>query len=374
MTYQLKTTGIAAHCITCIAVDPDSLTVKDFASASVTADMTVGANVTIGSQAWGGATRHYYRIGSGTTDADFVKFGTNKPEWAFSSVNNTRTCVFIGEAAGNAARVFGSDSSRYFISVDTGTGGATYPTMYQISRLTGGFAQISAGTKAIFGFSLIKTTSGASFAYADADTGTASKVTSLTATTDASYSINYVNRRNDNTAHQQDKTHAILIFDTALTQAEMDSLRDDWFGVLLESAGGGAVDATATTALQSLTLSAPTATATGTGGAQNGSATATFAAIALSAPAATASGTSASAGTITSQEFKNNAGIVLSSLTVNKVWVIPLSSIPDFSDVVTNTSGQLIVSGASLTAGDDYLLVSSDATGAAVGVKKYTAS
>ncbi len=57
MAYKLKTTGIAALCKMVIAVDPDTGTIKDSASAAVTADMTVGANVTIGSQPWDGTTR-----------------------------------------------------------------------------------------------------------------------------------------------------------------------------------------------------------------------------------------------------------------------------------------------------------------------------
>ena len=81
MAYKLKTTGIAALCKMVIAVDPDTGTIKDFSNASVTAAMTVGANVTIGSQDWNGTTRSYFRQGSGTTVADFVAFGATKPQF-----------------------------------------------------------------------------------------------------------------------------------------------------------------------------------------------------------------------------------------------------------------------------------------------------
>ena len=50
--------------------------------------MTVGANVTIGSQDWNGTTRSYFRQGSGTTVADFVAFGATKPQF---SANATET-------------------------------------------------------------------------------------------------------------------------------------------------------------------------------------------------------------------------------------------------------------------------------------------
>lgn len=78
-------------------------------------------------------------------------------------------------------------------------------------------------------------------------------------------------------------------------------------------------------------------------------------------------------GTITTEAFKNNTGTVLSGLTVDKVWAIPLTS-PTFSNVITDGSGVLSVSGGGMVAGTEYLLISSDAAGATVGVKKYTAT
>lgn len=237
MAYQLKTTGIAANCTMCIAVDPDTNTVKDFASSAVTADMTVGANVTISSQSWDGNTRYYWRPGSGTADADFVKFGTTKPQFAYTS-GVSRTIVFIGEVADGSARVFGASSSDYFAARDTGVGGSTHPAFVSIGIITGSLAGLSAGNKRIFGFSLVQGTGATAYSAADTD-ASMTVVTGLGSGNAATWNLGYVNRRNDSTTHFRDKTHAILIFNTALTEAQWDSLRDDWFGTLLEVSGGG---------------------------------------------------------------------------------------------------------------------------------------
>lgn len=149
------------------------------------------------------------------------------------------------------------------------------------------------------------------------------------------------------------------------------------FGWLQESqSGGGTTDATATTSLPSLTLSAPTATATGTGGAQNGSATATFAAIALSAPTATASGTSASAGTITTPVLKNNTGTVLASQTGITAHIYAVSSgdkVVTLTGQTTNGSGIMTLSDALIIAGTQYRVVIVLGSGAE-GMEKLTAS
>lgn len=82
---------------------------------------------------------------------------------------------------------------------------------------------------------------------------------------------------------------------------------------------------------------------------------------------------SLTSGTITSDVFKNNTGTVLNGLTVAKVWAIPITA-PTFSNVVTDGGGVLTVSGGGMVVGTEYLLISSDATGVVVGVKKYTAT
>lgn len=244
MAYQLKSTGIAANCTMCIAVDPDTGTIKDFASSAVTTDLLIGANVTISSQTWDGITRSYWKSGSGTTDADFVKFGTNKPQFQVNATVPNSSAVFIGEAAGAYARMFGVDSSTYIAAQSGASGGSTLPYAYiAAAAYTGNQTALTAGQKAIWGFSFRRSGTSdwfwANATDANMTTGNTAAIGAMTQT----WTLSYVNRRNDSTAHQQDKVHAILIFNTALAQADWDSLRDDWFGTLLQSAGAAATSA-----------------------------------------------------------------------------------------------------------------------------------
>lgn len=369
MAYQLKTTGIAANCTMCIAVDPDTSTVKDFASSSVTADMTVGANVTIGSQAWDGVTRYYWRTGSGTADADFVKFGTTKPWVGVDASHVTQTLVCIGAVAGaGTTRVFGNDSTDYFASANTTAGGNTYPTLYMGStNLTGGWAQLSAGTKCIFGASVVRGTTRTIFSAVDTD---AAMTTSTAAfgTPTAYYALTYVNRRNDSSSHLQDKTHAILAFSTALSEAEWDTLRDDWFGTLLEAAAGGSAG-TATGTLAAIAIDA--ASATGTGKA---SATGSLPSVTLAAVTATAVG-GAGTPSLTLPALKNNTGTVLASETGATAHVYTLAGalVVTKTAQTTNGSGVMVITDAALTAGTQYRVVIVLASGAE-GMDKVTAA
>lgn len=79
---------------------------------------------------------------------------------------------------------------------------------------------------------------------------------------------------------------------------------------------------------------------------------------------------------ITTNPFKNNAGTLLASSVIPKVGIYKLSDLTlvvAFTNQTTNASGQLYFQDNGLAAGVDYLVVTSDATGAAVGVSKNTA-
>lgn len=257
MTYKLKTTGIAASCIACIAVDPDTNQIKDFASAAVTADMTVGGGISVASGTWNGNARKYMQLATSNN----VAFGTNKPTFTLSVSQTQRTVIWIGEAAGNSARVFGNSASDYFASVNTAAGGATYPHASIASNSVAATSpSIAAGAKVIFGWSLVRGgAANSSFVYSANHDGVSKVVTPKTVgSINPSYPLSFVGRRNDNATQQNDKIYAVLIFNTALTEAQFDSLQADWFGQLFEvaSLAGPSFDITATTALPSFSGSA----------------------------------------------------------------------------------------------------------------------
>lgn len=79
----------------------------------------------------------------------------------------------------------------------------------------------------------------------------------------------------------------------------------------------------------------------------------------------------AATASVTSDEFKNNTGTLLASATIPKVWLIPFGT-PDYTNLVTNGAGELVISEAGLSG--DYLILTANADGTEVGVSKATAS
>lgn len=370
MAYQLKTTGIAANCKMLIAVDPDTGTIKDFASSAVTSDMTVGANVTINEQAWDGITRKYWVLGSGTTSADFIAFGTNKPLWQLNSGGRTAaSAVWIGELVTSShGRMFGSSSSNYLGQIDTGAGGSTHPAAFIASNSYNGGQANAAPGKRIYGWSF--TRSGSRNWYTAADT--ASSMTTGSGSVGAvedSYSLSYIARRNDNTTHNQDKVHCIAIFDVHLTEAQWDSLRDDWFGTLLEAASGGAVegDLAATEAADVSSITGDVII-TGTLAATEAADVAAFSGgstpVTGDLDATEASDTAAATGTVRNPRLvigplKNNTGTLLANETGATVYVYQTSGAHVVTKTSQTTDGSAImtVSDAAMAAGTTYRYV-----------------
>lgn len=249
MAYKLKTTGLAASVRFLICVDPDTDYVMHYSPANVDGYVaTKGANVTINSQAFDGITRKYWQRGSGTADADFVKFDTNKPNWSCNVAAQQRTVVYIGQHAasgGDAYTVlFGKDSGIRVTSYNPAAGGDSYPDAAWLgweNVVTGAQAR-PFSTKVIWGFRLTHGTS--LHMFWDTDTGTSISESSHSPTwyagTAANFDINYVNRYNTGgTSSGRSLDHAIIAFDTNLSTSDIATLRDDFFGVLLEAAGGG---------------------------------------------------------------------------------------------------------------------------------------
>ena len=243
MAYQIKTTGMASRALMLLMVDPDTGQITDYASSAVTTDLIIGANVTTGNVTWDGLTQKYFMSGPsvGTTDAEFVKFGTNKPTIAVNASNAQRTFVCLTEigAGGTPFRVFGNNSSEYMSLISLAAGGATFPYIHIASQgFNGGQAAPTTGAKKLFGWNFIRGTSREWFECSDTATTINSGSTTLT-NIDITYALNYVGRRNDNTIHDQSKFILIGMFSGTATMGELALLRDDPAGYLLEPVGGG---------------------------------------------------------------------------------------------------------------------------------------
>lgn len=243
MAYKLKSTGIAANCTMCIAVDPDTNTIKDFASAGVTADMTVGTH-TITSQTWDGNSRKGWVM-----DTDqYLAFGATKPALALDTTNNQLTMVALVEhLVTTNVRVFGEDSSNLFQS----TAGATdnHPKInWTPGSRTGAFTNPALNEKRIFGFSCNHNSTIVAYT-ALHDDAAMTKNTTLTdlGTGIEAWDLDYIGRQTDSTSQAAVRFFGVFLFNVALTEAQWDSLRDDWFNTLLEVDGGGGSPPTAPT-------------------------------------------------------------------------------------------------------------------------------
>ena len=178
-----------------------------------------------------------------------------------------------------------------------------------------------------------------------------------------------------------------------MTQAELNALTLDPHQVYVDAEGGGGSPVTVNANLGSATAAGLVASIIGAvtiacslgaataSGQQASVSTGSNVTISATLGTATASGYSASvvsagSATITTDVFKNNTGTVLASTVIPKLAAIKLSDMTltaSWTNQSTNGSGILSLTGA-LTAATDYLLVVSSADGAAVGIKKYTAT
>ena len=276
MAYTLKNATIPNKIRWIIAVDPADGAVKHYAPTDSTSRagyaVTQGANVTIGAQAWNGNTRSYFVNGTGTADADFVKFDTNKPSYNPGNTGEAYTLLWCGEnvSSGQPLCAFGYDSTHYMATFDMGAGGNTYPCLVRNGTvLNPGQAYPGANQKLLFGFHLTMNTS--LYALYGSDSGAPTKSSSLGApgnATSTDLDLNYVSRRNDSPNDHPFKTHFVLQTDSILSDAEVDALRVDWFTELFETTS----DTTAPT-LTSPTGTGGTLTASGSVSTNEGNGT-----------------------------------------------------------------------------------------------------
>lgn len=351
MSYQLKTTGIAANLLTCIAVDPDTDSVKDFCSASITSTLTLQSGVTVSSATWNGTSRKFIQ----TTATNCIAFGANKPLFEFNSTTATaRTVVFIGQVAGGDGRIFGDTTANARFGENyPGIGGATYPFFQTNTAVNGNLSVPAAGSKRIYGHSLAYGGEAKWYTAADTDSSMTSGVASAAFSPSVlSKSLGYVGRHDYSSTMAAIKIHAVLIFNSALSEAQWDSLRTDWFGTLFESTGGSA----------STQISATTDDAVFSGASVGYVAscstqiTATTADAMFSGSAFVAAGS----GSFVTDPMVNNAGEIQDSVAVVYEWrvgtgigVAPTSV--NYGTGTTDASGVLTATG--LASGTGALLV-----------------
>lgn len=250
MAYQLKSTGIAAYCVMAVAVDPDTGAVTDFASAGpggtggTGATLAVGANIVASNTlTWDGNTRRYWSMGATNSAADSISYISNAPKWDVQTSGRKQSMVAIAQVdtGGNTVICGGSNSSNKILQSDTGSGIGLPYTSYNGGR-NGGGGYPNANDKVMFGFTLEHTTGGSYGFYCLHDASSVTITSNLGVVSGTPGTLTYTNicRRNDQTTHIAHKWLLIAQFDAyTLSSTDMENLRDDWFGTLFESSGGG---------------------------------------------------------------------------------------------------------------------------------------
>jgi len=238
VAYKLKSTGIAANCTMLIALDPDTGTVKDFASAGVTEDMTV-TGLTTGTATWDGNTRSYFSLAAATN----IAFGDEAPTVTLNTTTNPELTIVAAVELDNPLNtmVFGTNSSNYF-SARNATSGVGHPFLAEGASSWGGDTTISTGERRIFGFGLKYDDgySGALWTALHDDSAMTTGAMTGGTITSISMGLTHVGSRNGSGTGFSDaaKWFFVATFDAQLSEAQWDSLRDDWFNVLLEPDSG----------------------------------------------------------------------------------------------------------------------------------------
>ncbi|MBN9463467.1 MAG: hypothetical protein J0H00_19830, partial [Burkholderiales bacterium] len=233
MAYALKTTGLATRLISLVVVDEDGTTVVDLKGYAVTKHASAG----IGAKNWKGVSRKYIDIGGvdytpygvtwssppscTMTDSDgmavfmaFAGAGSRFQAGTFLTIsNNPDNQGLQSSGSGKAAMVQGSATNNI--------GSTTLPVDGSTSFSIGTNWRNNANCQHFYGLE-----SGAMAA-------------DSTAANPGNWGIAAAALRNiggsSGQGRQPCKPHVSAVFDRELTLEEMQSLHNDWFGVLIDA-------------------------------------------------------------------------------------------------------------------------------------------
>lgn len=244
MSYSLKSTGLATHVLNLIMVDDDDTTVVDIGSSPAT--LVVDANVTIENLDWNGVTRKAFETKSnGSFNFYGITFSANAPALPHGngSGGNTQVAIYARATAnGGLGYAFKASAGAIGMGLDS-TGYDNPGAIINTSFLYGSSDSYTATDFSERVILAVTHEYGAvRQVFADTDGGTSTALD--VDTTDAGFGANgtldsiggYAGQ-----GHVRMRVLAYINFDSKLTLSEIQSLRDDWFGVLVDApvVGGG---------------------------------------------------------------------------------------------------------------------------------------
>jgi hypothetical protein len=269
MAYTLKATGLATNLVMCLAVDQDGA-IREFVSSTANSNKTLGtgvaASVTDGS--WKGTTRKYWVASSnGSFDFHGVRFASGfRPSLATNNANG----FTYWEAFHGAGGVSGSGHYAHYGSSSGNEGpirSSTKLTLYLASNNRG------SGTTALPSDSTTKFSAGIAFRDAAgvgaeffyglesgslATDGTSTAGVGFGSSPGSMFSVGGCAGQGLVAASR----YCSCLFNKKLTEAEAQSLHDDWFGTLFDAgssdvtvgASGSAATSGSGTAVPSLSI------------------------------------------------------------------------------------------------------------------------
>jgi hypothetical protein len=231
MPYALKSSGLATALTACVVVDDDGVA-KDLVPAN---SETVDSSVTYGTDTWKGVSRGYFGTNS---DGPFGYAGVTwvsaapgpRPSFLlasgcgfFAAINSRTGGQWMLESAANDGIFVSASKPHWFIS--SGNNLASTVSLPSGTKFSLG-ANYDTGSVAEWYYGL----ESGSLAI-DVSTGSGVGVG-----TDGT--LAGIGGRTGN-GNFIANWHIFALFNRELTEAEYQSLHDDWFGVLIDASGGG---------------------------------------------------------------------------------------------------------------------------------------
>lgn len=236
MARTLKSSGLALNLVTCLGVDDDNTTIKDFKGLAVTPH----ANVTKGTASWKGTTYPYFQTYSGgstspegvaydtppdvnNSDADgFSVFVVCAGKGASSGAGSYHTFVQIDLASPNNRGLSTKDGTgTLYLGGTANVGGTTIPSDGTKFSLGGNSRYNAVSSEVFYGLE------------------SGSLASDSTATNplggDATFQVRYVGGTPGYSC-QPGKYALVCVFNRQLTLAEFQSLHNDPFGTLFDAA------------------------------------------------------------------------------------------------------------------------------------------
>ena len=237
MAYTLKASGIATNLIACVVVDEDGTTIADLTGKAVTLGTGVSATVATGS--WKGSARKYF----GTlADGTFGFFGVtwNTPPLCDEDDSDGISvwCAFHGADSPNTvfACIAASNSDVRGYGKAAATAKGTYRSGGTVASTT---TDLPTDGTTKFSFGMAYRSGVSSEAFYGLESGNLSS--EATAGTDGGFggdrNLHSIGGVSGQGRHPS-RIYCFCVFNKQLSETEMDSLHDDWFGTLIDAGGG----------------------------------------------------------------------------------------------------------------------------------------